>query len=98
MKTKKQVKDRPVLVTTSYRGIFFGYTDKIDGDTITLKRARNCLYYPPETKGFLGLASNGPGAGARIGPAAKITLRGVTCVAECTPDAVMAWEAAPWKL
>ncbi len=88
--------ERPVLVTTAHRGVFFGYSTATDGDVIRLARARNCLYWPVGQKGFLGLASMGPLSGARIGPAADIELRGITCVAECSPAAVAAWEAAPW--
>ena len=89
--------ERAVLVTTAHRGVFFGYANKTDGDTIALRKARNCLYWPTENKGFLGLANMGPVNGARVGPAADIVLREITCVAECTPEAVAAWEAAPWK-
>ena len=89
--------ERAVLVTTAHRGVFFGYALETAGPTIQLRAARNCLYWPQGNKGFLGLASSGPISGARVGPAADIELRDITCVAECTPDAVKAWEAAPWK-
>ena len=88
---------RPVLVTTEYRGVFFGYAEDTSGETIKLTRARNCMYWPPEQKGFLGLASGGPKKGARVGPAADIELRKVTSVTECSDDAVNAWESAPWS-
>jgi len=88
--------ERPVLVTTEYRGVFFGYATDTDGDTINLKRARNCIYWPPANKGFLGLAETGPIKGSRVGPPADIQLRKITCVAEVTEAAVKAWEAAPW--
>jgi hypothetical protein len=88
--------ERPVLVTTAHRGVFFGYAEDTDGDTIKLKRARNCIYWPPATRGFLGLASDGPAKGARVGPAADIELRNITCVAEVSEAAVAVWEAAPW--
>lgn len=94
--TKRAAKARPVLVTTSYRGVFFGYAADTSGDTIALRGARNCLYWPAANKGFLGLATTGPLEGARIGPAADVTLRGITCVAELTPEAVAKWESAPW--
>ena len=90
-------RDRPVLVTTKHRGVFFGYAASTDGETIKLRAARCCLYWPTANKGFLGLASMGPLDGARVGPAADIDLRDITCVAECTADAVKVWEAAPWK-
>ncbi|WP_407146289.1 DUF6948 domain-containing protein [Bradyrhizobium sp. ORS 86] len=89
--------ERAVLVTTSHRGVFFGYATETDGEIIKLRGARNCLYWPTENKGFLGLASMGPLKGARVGPAADIELRDITCVAECSSTAVAAWEAAPWK-
>lgn len=101
MKTKVKAKvngvERAVLVTTSHRGVFFGYATKTDGGTIRLRAARNCIYWPTGQKGFLGLASDGPLTGSRIGPAADIEVRDITCVAECTPKSVAAWESAPWK-
>ena len=90
-------KERAVLVTTEHRGVFFGYATETDGATITLRNARNCIYWSADVKGFLGLAATGPSASCRIGPRADITLRAVTCVAECTPAAVAAWESAPWR-
>ena len=90
-------RERAVLVTTSFRGVFFGYATDVSGDVIDLRRARNCLYWSADAKGFLGLASTGPTAGCRVGPAADIALRGVTCVAAVTDAARDAWERAPWK-
>lgn len=89
--------DRPVLVTTAHKGVFFGYADDTSGDVIKLRRARNCIYWPASNKGFIGLASEGPMNGARVGPAADIEVRNITCVAEVSEAAVKAWEAAPWK-
>ena len=89
--------ERAVLVTTEYRGVFFGYADDTSGETIKLKRARNISYWDSSTKGFLGLAKNGPGTQCRVGPAADIELRKITCVAECTQEAVASWESAPWR-
>ena len=93
--------ERPVLVTTAHRGVFFGYTKLSDAEldaaeTIRLSRARNCLYWPIGNRGFVGLASDGPAKDARVGPAANIGLRNITAVANCTPEAAKAWEAAPW--
>ena len=94
MAAKKQ--GRPVLVTTEYRGVFFGYATDTRGKEIDLKRARNCLYWSVDVKGFLGLAATGPTAKCRVGPPADIELRGITCVAEVTDVAEAAWEAQPW--
>ena len=90
-------KERAVVVTTEYRGVFFGYAADTDGETISLRAARNCIYWPAANKGFMGLAAMGPVHGSRVGPAADITLRKITSVIECTPDAAKAWEACPWS-
>jgi hypothetical protein len=89
-------KDRAVLVTTAHRGVFFGYAQKTDGTTIKLRAARNCIYWTAAIKGFLGLAATGPDNSCKIGPAADIELRDITCVAEVTDAAAAKWEAAPW--
>ncbi len=94
---KRKLVERPVLVTTSYRGVFFGYAAAIDGEQITLKRGRLCLYWSADVKGFMGLAATGPSKSCRIGPPADITLRSITAVVEVTPEAVAKWEAAPWS-
>lgn len=87
---------RPVIVTTEYRGVFFGYATETSGDTITLTNARNCIYWSAKTGGFMGLASKGPGAGSRIGERVNsIELRKVTSVVEMTADAVASWEKEP---
>lgn len=88
---------RPVLVTTEFRGVFFGYANETGGDTIKLSNARNCVYWSNDVKGFLGLASHGPTSSCRIGPKADIELRKITSVIECTPEAVNKWESAPWN-
>ena len=90
-------KERAVVVTTQHRGVFFGYAADTDGEIIKLRAARNCLYWPTENKGFMGLAAVGPVKGARVGPAADISLRGINSVIECTPEAATAWETAPWS-
>lgn len=90
-------KERPVLVTTEFRGVFFGYATDTSGDTIKLRAGRNCLYWPAEQKGFLGLAANGPVKGCRVGPAADIELRKVASVSEVSPEAVANWEKSLWN-
>lgn len=92
----KKATERPVLVTTSYRGVFFGYATDTSGETIKLRAGRNCVYWPREQKGFVGLAAHGPCSGARIGPPADMELRSVTAVVEVGPEAAARWEAQPW--
>lgn len=95
--TKTKTTKRAVLVTTEHRGVFFGYATETSGETIKLTDARLCLYWSRDVKGFMGLASNGPSATCRIGPAADIELRKITAIATVTPEAEAAWLAAPWS-
>ena len=88
---------RPVMVTTEYKAVFFGYMVGLPARTVHLMRARNCLYWSEDMKGFMGLAEKGPSDRCRIGPPAGITLFDVTSVVEVTPAAVKRWEAAPWS-
>ena len=87
---------RPVVVTTDQKGVFFGYAKDTEGKTIRLEEARLCIYWDSACKGFMGLAVGGPTQKCRIGPAATITLRGITSVVECTDKAAEKWEQAPW--
>ena len=89
-------KERAVIITTEYKGVFFGYATNTDGDIIKLKRARNCIYWPTQNKGFMGLASDGPHRDAKIGPPADIELRKVTSVVEVTPSAEKVWNEFKW--
>ncbi len=84
---------RPVIITTKHRGVFFGYAEDTDGDTIKLERAR-CAIYWGTTKGFMQLAEAGPTPKSRVGARADIELRDVTAVVEVSEDAVKAWERA----
>ena len=91
---KSNGKERAVLVTTAHRGVFFGYIDpkKIRDDVIRLTRARLCLYWSRDVRGFMGLAVTGPTATCRIGPSAPaIDVRKVTAVLDVTPAAVESW-------
>ena len=95
--TKVVTQERPVLVTTAHRGVFFGYADKTEGETIALKRSRLCVYWSADVRGFMGLAANGPSPSCRVGPPADITLRNITAVLDVTPDAVAKWETGFWS-
>lgn len=89
--------ERAVLVTTSHRGVFFGYASDIEGEMIALRAGRNCLYWSADVKGFAGLAATGPSKSCRVGPAVDIQLRDITSVSLVSHEAVAAWESAPWK-
>lgn len=90
--------NKKVLVTTLHRGVFFGELIKRENDEVTLKDARNCLYWTRSVKGFVGLAVTGPKEGSRIGPATEeMLLIGVTSISLCTDEAVEAWESETWS-
>lgn len=93
---KKKNTERPVLVTTANRGIFFGYATETTGDIIELKRGRNCAYWSASMRGFVGLAAIGPDAQCRVGPEADMQLRNITAVLAVTPEAEARWRAARW--
>lgn len=91
---------RPVLVTTTHKGVFFGYlASKVSKERVTITRGRNVVFFDANTKGFMGLAENGPTDGCRIGPAVigKSTLFDITGVFEVSSAAVPKFEAAPWS-
>jgi hypothetical protein len=90
--------DVPLLVTTAHKGVFFGYGQPSDKPTIRITQARMCVYWSADCKGVLGLAATGPSDTCKIGPAVPaLTLRDVTSVAECSPEAAKKWEEGPWK-
>lgn len=90
-------KDDPVVVTTSHRGVFFGYIVQLNGNTVTLRAMRNCLYWTASIKGVVGLSLEGPVEGCRVGPACpEAQLFDVTAIMSVTPKAVDRWEQAPW--
>lgn len=90
-------KEQPVIVTTAHRGVFFGYINEadVDKEALSLKRARLCLYWSADLRGFMGLASHGPNSSCKIGPVADIpSLRSITSVLAVTPEAEKKWNEA----
>src|SRR5579884_1805490 len=99
MSKQKQDSRVAVLVTTAHRGVFFGFAEPgdLDKKSIRVTRARLCIYWSADVKGFMGLAATGPTAGCKIGPEVPaITLQDVTSASEVAASAVAAWEKAPW--
>lgn len=94
--------ERAVLITTEHRGVFFGYTAATDEEILANKSARvrsvrNCVYWSADVKGFGGLTTSGPTANCKIGPAIpSAQILAITGVWDCSPEAVKAWESAPW--
>lgn len=97
MVTKTKTKLAPLVVTTSHRGVFFGYGLPTDGSEIRLEKARMCISWSSDIKGVLGLAAVGPSKTCKIGLSVPaITLRDVTSVMECSEEAAAKWEQGPW--
>lgn len=93
MATQKN-RERPVIVTTEHRGVFFGYADNTKGTEIELKRARMAIAFGT-TRGILELAETGPTSRSKISARADLDVRKVTAVFEVTEAATRAWEVAP---
>ena len=93
-----KAKEQAVMITTEFRGVFFGYMSEPPADgSVTIKRARNCVYWSSDVKGFMGLAVNGPTKNCKVGPAVpSLTRNNVTAVVEVTASATEKWEGAPW--
>lgn len=96
MTKAKSTAIKPVLVTTEFRGVFFGYLKSQDGQNeLTLTGARNCISWSASVGGVFGLASNGPNNQCKIGARVpQITLYKITSVLPCEDAAVQAWEKA----
>lgn len=85
-----------VIVTTSYKGVFYGQMSEseLKEETITLHNANNVMYWVSETKGFLGLSSNGPAEGSKIGAMSggPVVLHKITSISQCSEKAIKVWE------
>lgn len=96
---EKMSNGKPVVITTEFRGVFFGYV-KDDSDLphkITLTKMRNCVRFQ-DTQGVFGLAASGPTSTCLIGPMVpEFTAWKITSVTDCTPEAAEKWEMAQWK-
>lgn len=88
---------KPVIVTTEFRGVFFGYVkdDKKAPAEIVLTDMRNVIYWPATVGGVFGLASNGPNKETKLGAKIKeIKVYKVTSILDVEKDALKKWEAA----
>lgn len=93
---------KPLLITTEFRGVFFGYVDENDDlstapEMLTLQNARNCIRWSG-IKGVFALASTGPTSECRVGSKVpKLTAWKITSITEVTPEAAEKWELEPWN-
>lgn len=88
-----KTKERPVIVCTEHRGVFFGYATDTTGDAIQLSRARMAIYFGT-TRGVMELAETGPTSKSKISARADMEARKITAVLEVTSDACAKWESA----
>lgn len=94
---KQQNENKAVLVTTEFRGVFFGRVkdDSKLPSEITLTDARNCIYWSSSIGGFLGLASIGVDSDCKIGSRVdELTLYKITSVTPVTEEAAKTWDEA----
>ncbi len=92
-----KIEKKALVVTTSHRGVFFGYGTPTNEKVIKLENCRMCIYWSEDVKGVVGLAFTGPLKGSRVTPAApSMTLQDVTAIMEVTDKAIMAWEKVVW--
>lgn len=82
------------MVTTTYKGVFFGYATDTRGETISLSRSRMAIYWGT-TRGISELAETGPTPRSRISARADVEVRAINAVFAVTEAAARAWEAAP---
>lgn len=90
------MKNKAVLVTTEFRGVFFGYVkdDKKLPDEITLTQVKNCIYWTADCGGFLGLAASGPTSSCKIGTQVpELRLFRVTSVTPVSDEAAKKWNS-----
>src|ERR1700733_1515128 len=94
-RTERAEGERPVIVCTEHRGVFFGYVtgETMGVDPIKLRGARMAIYWAT-TKGVMELAEVGPNTRSKISARATIEVRKVTAVFEVTDQAMEAWESA----
>jgi hypothetical protein len=87
-----ELKDKKVIVTTSFRGVYYGRLVKVRGNECYLADARMCIYWGT-TNGVDELAATGPTAKSKIGAQVPLVrLYGLTSIALVTGDAEAAWD------
>jgi len=88
------MEQRKVIITTEYRGVYYGTLESREGRECVLTDARMAIYWGT-TQGVDQLAATGPTSTSKLGARApKIWLCGLTSLVDCTADAVAAWESA----
>ena len=88
----KALHDKKVIITTSFRGVYYGRLVSLRGDTCMLGDARMCIYWGT-TNGVDELAATGPTTTSKLGAQVPLVrLYGLTSIALVTGDAEAAWD------
>lgn len=95
----KIIKLQPLLVTTTHRGVFYGWgIPSLDATEILLEKAQMCVSWSADIRGVTGLAAVGPSVNCKVGlPVPSMIIRDITAIMVCSPEAVEKWESKPWK-
>ena len=88
---KAKLDQRPVIVCTEFRGVFFGYAEDTTGDTIRLAGARMAIYWGT-SRGVMELAETGPTSSSKISAKADIEVRKITAIFEVSEAAHAKWK------
>lgn len=94
------MKKIPVLITTTGRGVFFGYIDEkdIDKDPIAVKDMQMVVYWSADVKGVFGLCVNGPSNACRVSkPVNNRQLKNIESITDVSKAAEKQWKSCPWQ-
>lgn len=85
---------RKAIVTTKYRGVFYGDVVARDGHTVDMDNCIMVIYWGTE-KGLFQLAEYGPSTGSRLSSVCpSCTLLDITGVFDVTPEAAKVFSKA----
>ena len=88
---------KPVLITTTHRGVFAGLISDdqdLSAKSMPLQEARMAIYFGT-TRGVLELAHSGPTKNSKISLPANIAmLQDITAVVEVSEEAWAKWKTA----
>jgi hypothetical protein len=87
----KQFRDKKVIITTSFRGVYYGRLVWLRANACMLADARMVIYWGT-ANGVDQLAATGPTDKSKIGAQVPLVrLYGLTSIALVTGDAEAAW-------
>ena len=96
------MKKRKVRVVVATRkenfAVFAGELIRRRGERVILQDARMCACWGPDIRGVPDLAVHGPDSDCQVTPrVSRLEIEGVILILDMTSEAVLRWEAEPWK-